>query len=194
MGIGNTAPTVAVKGECGRFSLSVIGIKNALRYWLRLINADDSSFISKCYKFQLRRLQSNDKCWLHYIKYTLCSIGFGRNWFEQYVENNNVFISEVTLRLTDIERQRFHEQITLYSRLKYYVTFKNNFNIDLYLIHIQNINYRRILTKLRLGVLELEIETGRWTNTDRNDRICKLCTLNLVEDEYHFTLICPLLR
>ena len=38
------------------------------------------------------------------------------DWFQQYVVNNDVFISEVTLRLTDIERQRFHEQITLYSR------------------------------------------------------------------------------
>ena len=44
-----------------------------------------------------------------------------------------------------------------------------------------------------MGYLPLQIETGRYTNTPAANRICKLCHLE-IEDQYHFLLICPLLR
>ena len=51
-------------------------------------------------------------------------------------------------------------------------------------------------------LLELEIETGRYVpifdktlkkNRKRtaNERICKLCRLNDIENEYHFLCVCP---
>ena len=56
---------------------------------------------------------------------------------------------------------------------------------------IKNREQRRLLAKLRLGVLPLEIEKGRRSNLDRSDRLCKLCQTNEVEDEIHFLLKCP---
>ena len=38
------------------------------------------------------------------------------------------------------------------------------------------------------------IEEGRYRNIDRMDRICQYCNTNLVEDEYHFLLVCPAYR
>ena len=35
-----------------------------------------------------------------------------------------------------------------------------------------------------------EIETGRYTKTTREERLCKLCSLE-VEDELHFIMSCP---
>ena len=40
------------------------------------------------------------------------------------------------------------------------------------------------------GVLKLKIETGRYTNLTRNQRICDLCN-NGIEDEIHFIFQCP---
>ena len=40
------------------------------------------------------------------------------------------------------------------------------------------------------GVCFLHI--GRHRNIVREDRKCTLCRLNDIEDEYHFTLICPI--
>ena len=51
--------------------------------------------------------------------------------------------------------------------------------------------YRNAVAKLRLSAHNLLIEIGRHRNIIRNERICLLCTLNEVEDEYHFLLICP---
>ena len=43
---------------------------------------------------------------------------------------------------------------------------------------------------MRLSSHRLEIETGRYSNIDRRDRLCKLCNQNAVESEYHFILCC----
>ena len=49
-----------------------------------------------------------------------------------------------------------------------------------------NRGYRSILAQLRTGILPLEIEVGRWSSTAVEERICKLCIANVVEDENHF--------
>ena len=50
-----------------------------------------------------------------------------------------------------------------------------------------------MFTKLRLGTLKLEIETGRWTKKDKDQRFWKLCSSNKIENECHFLFDCPAL-
>ena len=38
----------------------------------------------------------------------------------------------------------------------------------------------------------LNIEKGRYNNENRRNRLCTVCHLNDVEDEFHFVLKCPL--
>ena len=45
--------------------------------------------------------------------------------------------------------------------------------------------------KFRLGILPLHIETGRYTNTPIDQRICKICDFGEIENEYHFIMTCP---
>ena len=45
---------------------------------------------------------------------------------------------------------------------------------------------RRMLMKLRGGPAELRIETGRWCEIRRDERICKMCDRGEVEDMEHF--------
>ena len=35
------------------------------------------------------------------------------------------------------------------------------------------------------------VETGRFNNTPLERRLCTCCSLNEIEDEYHFLMICP---
>ena len=60
-----------------------------------------------------------------------------------------------------------------------------------YISVINNKEKRRLLSQLRLGVLPLEVEKGRRSNLIRNDRYCKLCHTEQVEDEIHFLFTCP---
>lgn len=49
----------------------------------------------------------------------------------------------------------------------------------------------RSLSRFRTGSHCLRVETGRWSNTPREDRLCECCNLALVEDEHHFLFDCP---
>ena len=50
---------------------------------------------------------------------------------------------------------------------------------------------RSLLTQLRSGTLPLEIETGRYYDITREQRICKQCQLYILENEQHFLFDCP---
>ena len=95
-------------------------------------------------------------------------------------------------RLRDQYVQNWYECINSQSKLEYYCKFKNCFKYEKYLDVVDNAKYRIALSRLRLCSHSLEIESGRYNNIDRTDRICKLCNMNVVESEFHFVLCCPL--
>ena len=45
---------------------------------------------------------------------------------------------------------------------------------------------RSFLCKLVGGTLPLRIESGRYCNELRENRICRLCDANQIEDQFHF--------
>ena len=49
------------------------------------------------------------------------------------------------------------------------------------------------MAKLRLGILPLRMESGRYKRPKlvSNQRLCQQCMLGEVEDEEHFMLVCP---
>ena len=49
---------------------------------------------------------------------------------------------------------------------------------------------RRILTKLRGGTAELQVEVGRWRGLKREERKCTNCDGGEVEDVKHFLMRC----
>ena len=49
---------------------------------------------------------------------------------------------------------------------------------------------RSVLTKLKIGVLRLQIEMGRWKDTLLEYRSCRVCDSPLLENETHFLLQC----
>ena len=50
---------------------------------------------------------------------------------------------------------------------------------------------RKLMTDLRIGSNKLEIEEGRWEEIVKEERVCRQCSINEVEDEYHFVARCP---
>ena len=64
--------------------------------------------------------------------------------------------------------------------LRTYRLFKNNFAFESYL-DLDNFN-RNILIRFRISAHSLEIEKGRHQNIPLNERICKLCKLEIEEE------------
>ena len=81
-------------------------------------------------------------------------------------------------------------QIGKSSRLDFYSSIKNDFKEESYL-HLPSFRSRQLIAKLRCSNHYLEIEKGRHKNINRDHRICKVCNLKCVEDEWHFLFRCP---
>ena len=54
--------------------------------------------------------------------------------------------------------------------------------------------HRSILNKLLCVILPLEIELGRFLNVKVEERTCKVCNLERIEDECHFLFFCAQLQ
>ena len=63
-------------------------------------------------------------------------------------------------------------------------------NLQFYLDRPVNFMYKPYICKYRTSAHNLNIETGRYYNIDRNQRYCNMCNANALEDEYHFILEC----
>ena len=81
-------------------------------------------------------------------------------------------------------------------KLEFYHSIKSNFQKEPYLDIIKNPANRYRITRLRISAHDLEIETGRYSNTARENRICKWCLItlsdNFIENETHVLYHCDL--
>ena len=62
--------------------------------------------------------------------------------------------------------------------------------LQFYLDRAVNYIYKPYICKYRISAHRLNIETGRFYNIDRHLRVCNMCNKHVIEDEYHFILIC----
>ena len=94
------------------------------------------------------------------------------------------------LKLHYIKSWEISRQLQNGGKLQTYITFKQNFGLENHLLLIP-FEQRKNITKLRTSSHRLEIECGRYKSIPRQERICRKCVLNEVEDEVHFLFNCP---
>ncbi len=105
-------------------------------------------------------------------------IYFILHWFK--ITNN------ISCKLFDHEKYKQLCQINN-SDSKRYFTFKNEFNVEPYLLNPIHECQCSVFAKLRCGILPLHIETARYTNTALENRLCEFCgKKKIIEDEKHF--------
>ena len=132
---------------------------------------------------------------MKYISSKLNKIGMTNIWNEQMIQGKDFskdtkLIASIKTRLKDISSQTMISTLTTnQGKLTFLSLSKNNHNFESYL-NINNFEHRRAIAKIRTSSHKLEVETGRWRGVSRDQRICKNCTLNKVEDENHFLFEC----
>ena len=86
-----------------------------------------------------------------------------------------------------------HQINTFQSKLRTYCVFKQSFQMENYVMLLSR-SSRIPFCKLRISAHMLMIEKGRYLSPKVNseDRLCKLCDRNEVEDEFHFIMKCTL--
>ena len=58
----------------------------------------------------------------------------------------------------------------------------------MYLDTITERKYKIALSRFRLFIAQIR---GRHIRNSRQERTCKLCPINAIENEFHFLLVCP---
>ena len=128
--------------------------------------------------------------WATKIKNILDSLGFGYIWEQQYVNNVSNFISEFLFRLKSSYEQDWHAALISSSKATSYIQFKISFGLEKYINELTVSKFRAAFAQLRCSSHQLRIETGRFYKEPKAERLCLICKLHYIEDEYHFTLVC----
>ena len=130
--------------------------------------------------------------WAYQIKLILQQHGLEYVWNQQF--EIEIPFNTIRQRIFDMYFQKWYSEINNSNRLMSYSIFKHDFVFEKYLnMPIEN-KYKVALTRFRTSSHDLIIETGRYENIPRAQRLCKSCNMKKIEDEFHFLLVCPKYR
>ena len=114
-------------------------------------------------------------------------------------ESGNLFPLKETIEILQ-SRMLKRQQILLKTechnspKLRTFVKFKDFFSTPTYITKPLTFIQRKFLSKLRLGCLEIRVETGRYARPrlPAESRLCQVCENReeKVEDEFHFIFEC----
>ena len=128
--------------------------------------------------------------WLDKIKKLLDYNGMS-NLFEEPGSVNHIWFKEAfKLRINDVNRQKWQEVVHNSSACLTYRIVTVQKDLQYYLINLP-VKYAYDLCKFKCGNHKLPIVTGRFQNLAIDERVCRLCQLNDVGDEFHYVLRCP---
>ena len=193
LGVKKSTNLSALYGETGRVPLTVFRKIIMIKYWIKVISQDDSSLLKQVYIMLKNDTEANrnynGKNWASHIKSILQQHGFEFVWNSQF--GIEIPFTAIRQRILDTYIQKWYSDINNSNRLQSYCVYKHDLKLEGYLTDITENKYKTALARFRTSSHNLFIETGRYDNTPRQEKICKSCNMKQIEDEYHFLLVCP---
>ena len=149
---------------------------------------DENRIPFKCYTL-LKRLDENGENfnWVSKIKSILNVNGFGHVWLNQGVASKRLFLKAFEQRCKDIYTQEWRSQ-TESRRHSFYINIKNFIVFERYIEMVEIFNYRRCISMIRTSSHSLNVNKKV---ADESLKLCHMCDLQQIEDEFHFCLVCP---
>ena len=95
----------------------------------------------------------------------------------------------IDLRLKDINRQDWLSDVNENGQCLNYRIFKDSLDFEPYLVKCNNEDSRNVC-KFRCGSNRLPIISGRYEGIPRSSRLCTLCSVGLIGDEFHYMFQC----
>ena len=192
LGVHKKSVNDAVLGETGRYPLYINIVTHCTKYFSRLIEADQSTLLFAAFQESCTLSENNKPSWMSSIKFL-----FNKLKIEQHQHYLGNLFNTVKSRAIEDYRINWSKRLEKSKnentgKLRTYATFKTHFCFEPYLTIIKDPYIKSLVTKFRISAHKLEIETGRYTNVAVENRICKCCALQHVENEQHFLLKCPL--
>ena len=185
-----STPDYMVYGETGCTPPSVDIKQRAMIFWLKTSKSKDNSLPKICQNIliDINEKENYISPYTTYIKNNYNNSGltslFDTN--TQHLINHN-HINLIKQRTKDQYIQKWTENKNNSPKALFYNIIKYDFGYEDYL-DILNYRNRITLTKFRTCNHKLPIESGRYNNTPRIDRICLTC--RVLGDEFHSLYEC----
>ena len=190
--VKQSTPNCFVYGEFGLFPLIIERKLRIMKYWFKILNSSNASFIKKMYNDLLILSEHfpDQITWVTLLRDMLFNYGFAFVWYDQGVFNETTFLRMFEQRMKDTYIQEWNSKVRSTSDYRLYKKIKFTFNFENYL-NMDNKSFRISITKIRLSSHLFYIERGRWEKQkiEAIDRKCVFC--NTIEDEYHCLIECP---
>ena len=191
LGLNNKSSIDALYGDTGRYPLYIEMIKRMLKYEDKLEKSGPETLLHHAHIENKKLADKGIHTWsfrTQHIKRSLqCNMPPNNSNKCITKKLKERFVHQWYDRIHNDTRTKPSER----NKLRTYRKYKNIYKREPYLDCIKNYKTRSNFCRFRISAHNLHIETGRHTRVDVNERICKKCVLNEIEDEKHALMICP---
>ena len=191
LGVKKFTNNIKILSELGRAPLKIDIETKMSKYFQIFPFIKANRYLFKAFKEE----EFDTKGWVQNLKFLLDMLGLGNLRQNTYKIINGIIPEEeykskhkfFKKRATDLYLQSFYNYIDKTENKGFFTCLKDKHEKERYL-DLRNMEIRNALSKLRLSSFEFATVTGKWFKTKKEERICKFCDLNEVEDETHVLL------
>ncbi len=186
LGDNNFTPIPALYGEMGWLPSKYGKMICMIQLWNRLIRLSNDRLTKHIFRVDYEKSVENNN-WCHDIRQVFRLLG-KPEYFEKLCECD-ISYSKEKFRVIAVDEWK--ELLQTKPKLRTYIKYKCNLEVTDYVKQMTNKFERSLLAKFRCGILQLSIETGRYTNVKLDEHKCTMCDNDEIEDELHFLCKCP---
>ncbi len=183
MGVHRLAAIPGIQGDMGWLDCKSRWKLEIIRQYNRFINMDQSRLNRTVFMYDKLARGHN---WNKKVKKILTDCDMLRYWNSNQPVPLDLFKTKI---YNQFETDWEHHCSTK-PKLRTYISFKHDIKVASHISCNMSKYERSLISQLRLGILPLRIETGRFSNLKVEERTCLICNSNNVENESHFLFEC----
>ena len=189
LGVNKKASNIGCRAEMGRFPFTIDIDTRILKYWIHLDSLGDNNVVKQAFIMSKTLNDTGHKSFHSHIRGLLDKMGRPKS---DILYPSKFNIRTGIKQLQDKYITIWREKLENSEKLRFYSEIKSNYEYENYLESVENISFRKELTKLRISNHNLLIERGRYCSPKlpREERLCSFCSECKLEDEKHFLLDC----
>ncbi|CAG2250049.1 unnamed protein product [Mytilus edulis] len=192
LGVGKHAPLPAITGDTGWTPIHMKTQCNMIKLWCKLCEIPEYRLCRKTFMWDLNISNRYKRTWSNDVKTIMTKCGLQDVYFNQNSERRPTahIVSCVKNKLVELHQQEWLNALEDMPKLRTYKNIKTDYNVEPYLKKCLSRQQRSVIARMRSGTLHLEIEKGRFRNVPLDQRLCKMCKSQSIEDESHLLLFC----
>ena len=184
LGVHAFAPSLAIQGDMGWEPMEIRQKGEVIRLWNRLVNMSESRLTKKVFNWD----KAHNGPWTKGVFSILREADLAYVFLNMLCCNINLLKQKIFCN----HKEKWSNDIWSKPKLRSYVQIKHCFGTEPYVKSFLTRNQRSLCAQLRAGILPLAIEVGRFSAVPEENRICNVCDLKDVENEFHFMFYCTL--